>query len=69
VGEPHLDATDGIESLEERRFQPDVDAGEIVFDLAQFACADSLSKTLAKGRVPRPENRCTVQWAAQDSNL
>ncbi len=47
-----LDATDRIESLDERRFQPDVNAGEIVFDLGQFACADD--RYHRRSPLPKP---------------
>ena len=51
VWEPHLDATDRIESLE-NEFQSDVNAGEIVFDLGQFACADD--RYHRRSPLPKP---------------
>jgi len=35
---------DRIKPLDQRRFKPDVKAGEIVFDLGQLACADNLCR-------------------------
>jgi hypothetical protein len=61
VWESHFDATDRIEPLDERRLQPDVNAGEVIFDLRQFACADDRDHRRRALPKPRQGNLGTTR--------